>query len=586
MNALNNYHFNPEKRILVLFVLPIVFVILALTLRDWHGPYWLGNNSDPEYAYLMNFLNIIQGKVPGHTDHPGTPLQILGGVIIQITYLMQSLLNHVNTNLVNSVLENPEFYLKTVSNVLIFLNALSILIVGGTAFFLSHNLTKSLLLQSTIFLWTPLIQSIRVSPEPLLFSLTQLLVSLLLFYLYSDCWQINFTGVLLGLIIGLGIATKITFFPLALVILLLPDVKQKAIAIIATLVTFFIATFPIISQYKRLVVWIGVITIHTGRYGQGEKRVVNWSAFPNTFTELFLKDPFFFYLVLFLTTFFVLLIITKIYQITRKQKYELTNQILFYWIDHKFYKLSSCVLLIILIQIFVTIKHPAIHYLMPAMGLSGLLFFLQIKLGEDYFSQFTLPIAETSTTKLQKYMVFGVIGAYFFLMTNSTSNQILLANKNYQIYLSDVQKSHDLLHQNKKCLHVSYYRSSDQEYALKFGNEFSNNQYSLSLQTIYNQSVFYNIWYKKYYSFAKELSVDILQNKECVIFYGSLLQNPGGNISTINQGKLNNNYLELEKIVMPKPLFKGNVEGLYLMKKSDKTTSSDNRPVSLGLQQK
>lgn len=560
MSILNFHNLSRKKYyILLVSILPIIFISLALMLRNWQGPYWLGKNSDPEYAYLLNFLNIIQLKTPGHTDHPGTSLQILGGLIIQVTYLIQNLTGHVTANLTDAVLENPEFYLSAVSNVLIFLNALSIFVLGAIILFLSGNLISSLLLQSTIFLWTPLIQSIRVSPEPLLFCLSQILVSLLLFYLYSHRWETKNIATLLGIVLGLGIATKITFFPLILVILLLPHNSQKTTTILSLMITFLITTLPIILKYPRFGKWILSITIHTGRYGTGEKGVINWSSLPQIFAKLFSQDNFFFYLFFALLIFFFLVTIFAFY----KPSKQLTS--LNYLINNKNYILSSYLFIIILIQLILTIKHPGIHYLLPAMGLSGLLIYLQIRIAKDYLLE-NIIIENSFNDKHRNYIIFAMVGMYFFLITGSTYNQILLTQNNYASYLGSMQKIHDLLEQNaERCNQVSYYRSSSKEYSLKFGDDFADNQYSLNLQKIYPKAKFYNIWSKKYYSFTQELKANNVLNKPCVLFHGTLLPSKKNNSGTLKQKELANDpYSALLKTVKLKPLFQGNSEGLYL----------------------
>jgi hypothetical protein len=537
--------FTKKKQLLALFFLPLLFAITSLIIRKQHGTYWLGNNSDPEYAYLLNFLNITQLKTPGHTDHPGTPLQILGGIIIQITFLIQSLTHSVSSNIVEAVLEDPEFYLLIVNTVLLILTTVSLFLLGLTAFFLCQNLTLSLLVQLSPFLWTPLIQSIRVSPEPLLFCLTQLFVILLLFYLYSDVERSPRFALAIGVIFGLGVGTKVTFLPLGLVVFLLPGWRKKGLFLVTAIITFFLATIPIVSQYSRVFEWLRSIATHTGTYGGGNSGLVDVSALPNTFSDLLEKDSLFFYLIglsaliFFIITFYFLLYGFK--------KTDLQNSSNFLTLK-KSYSLFVCILLIILVQLLLTLKHPAIHYLLPAMGLCSLLVLVQVRL----IGEILTPSSKYITAK---NISFFAVGMYFILIINNTYGPILLLKQQSAFYFSEIETIHSLIrNEYNNCVHVRYYRSSDKEYALKFGDDFAANQYSQILQSIYPNGVFYNIWSKKYYSFDKELDSESLLNKKCIIFQGSPLK----------ENIVIPEYLEFRKNMKVTPVFEGNEEALYL----------------------
>ena len=68
--------------VLALTVLPLAAYLLSSVMLEEKGPYWLAENSDPEYAYLLNALNVLEGRPPEHVDHPGTTLQMFGAVVI------------------------------------------------------------------------------------------------------------------------------------------------------------------------------------------------------------------------------------------------------------------------------------------------------------------------------------------------------------------------------------------------------------------------------------------------------------------------------------------------------------------------
>ena len=121
MYILTNREEKSDKKkthtVLFLLVIPGIVFSLSLVFADIKGPYYLAQNSDPEYAYLFNSLNIAKFEAPTHTDHPGTSLQLLGAVVIRASYFFSG-----KTSLVEDVLSRPEHYLR-IMNILLILEA-------------------------------------------------------------------------------------------------------------------------------------------------------------------------------------------------------------------------------------------------------------------------------------------------------------------------------------------------------------------------------------------------------------------------------------------------------------------------------
>src|SRR5215510_7041448 len=72
-----------KPAMLFLLLLPALTVLVEFRLRDASGPYWLGANLDPSYAYLLNSLNIADYHRPYFIGHPGTPVHITGAAVIR-----------------------------------------------------------------------------------------------------------------------------------------------------------------------------------------------------------------------------------------------------------------------------------------------------------------------------------------------------------------------------------------------------------------------------------------------------------------------------------------------------------------------
>ena len=159
----------------VLIILPIVFLIIGLNFnRTWFS-------GDPEYAYLLNGVNIATLHSVGHTDNPGTPVQMYSAVVLRIAHFLSS---SEAIDLQTDVLQNPDQYVELERKVSVILNSLMILFLGFGSFLLLHNIWLSLILQVTPFVSSNLLEHAftKVSPEPLLIFTVMLLVLLLLKY--------------------------------------------------------------------------------------------------------------------------------------------------------------------------------------------------------------------------------------------------------------------------------------------------------------------------------------------------------------------------------------------------------------------
>lgn len=530
-----------NNQILTWFVLPSVFATTSLIYRQQNTPYWLGSKFDPEYAYLLNFLNIIQFKTPGHTDHPGTTLQVLGGIIIQVTYFIQSLIHSVPSDIFITVLQNPEFYLSTVNTTILILTTGCLILLGAVAFKLSQSIVLSLLLQSNVFLGTILNESTRVRPEALLICLTQLLIILLLFFLYSEKLNLPRFSLVLGAVLGLGVATKVTFVPLTLVILLLPGWKQKGLATLCLIVTFFLATFPILQKYSNFFDWLIHIATNTESNGSGNQILFNVSELLSTILSLVGQNRLFFSIIGFSVLNFLILTSWFVWDCLKNLKFNNLLQVLN---TNKLYKTFACISLVIVVQLLMTLKHPSIHYLLPSMGLCSMLILVQASL----LANLLTPILKPT---ILRFIGLFVLCIYTILIVTNAHSLISQSVNIKQSYMVEIKTINRLIEQNYiNCVHISYYRSSNKEYALKFGDDYASNQFSGLLQTIYPKEVFYNIFNHKYYSFNTELDPNILMDNQCTIFQG----NPFKQQNIKNKPNIN-----------IKPIFEGHYESLYLV---------------------
>ena len=106
-------------RYLPVFIPPFFYLFIIFIFSKIRGPFSLGSNSDPSYAYLFNALSVSQGLPVGHLDHPGTPVQSLGAIVINSI----NFINH-KPDVISEVLKNPEYFLNSIFIVIIIINTI------------------------------------------------------------------------------------------------------------------------------------------------------------------------------------------------------------------------------------------------------------------------------------------------------------------------------------------------------------------------------------------------------------------------------------------------------------------------------
>ncbi|NIM14296.1 MAG: hypothetical protein GTO45_19855 [Candidatus Aminicenantes bacterium] len=481
------------KRIYYLsfLLLPLILVITAIFLNHARGPYWLGTNLDPEYVYLLNSTNLANLKGVGHIDHPGTPVQVLGAVTLRVVYFFNF---SAKDNFHTDVLKRPEYYLKAINIVMVILNAIMLLALGGFTFMLMGNIWLSLWLQLAPFFSITVLQFglTRVTPEPLLFFSSTAMVLMMVFLVHLDAAANKKRALiillhLMAFITAFGIANKITFIPMmAIPLIILPRLRNKVIYLAVAVVGFVICTLPIIRMYPRFFEWIYNLLTHSGQYGSGSSKLIAAGKYIKNLMQLIFNNPFFsIVLVLALVIVMTGLLIPKLRNIS-------TSNIHF--------KCLAAAAAAQLAGLLMVSKHSASHYLLPALSLSGatvVFIFFYLKHVLDHFNI------------IIKYLVFPLL---FFLTVS-----FILINPPGQFKktihrLNNIKEKSLALHQHvkdnyKDYAKIFYYRSSSPEYALKFGNDLSRSYHSQGLEQLYENVYFYDIWTKRFAGFDYNRSI-------------------------------------------------------------------------------
>ncbi|MBF0121951.1 MAG: hypothetical protein HQL21_00920 [Candidatus Omnitrophica bacterium] len=334
----------------LLISVPVALAGLCFALKIAAGPYW--HYYDSCYSYLINGLNIASGKQTFFFYHPGTPVQLLCSSVMRVLNIGRS-----SSEMINRVLADPELYLSAVHAVLVALFLVSSLLLVIDVYRKTRDFLAAFVMQlpGLIALGISVLSipaGANVAPELLLMSIINLYI-LSLFQLFSSGspYQEWRAALWLGFLCGLGISTKYSFFPLALVPLLVLHWREKILFLIVALGAFLLWTMPLWYAYSNL--W-GAIQLNLCNVSGGTPRVgfFNFSSFISVLGQV-ARDFWFFVLVS-----CGALILSFIKPVMDK-----SNRYLF---------LLRASALGVLFQFFVLGRHYMPYYAIPGVCLSGL----------------------------------------------------------------------------------------------------------------------------------------------------------------------------------------------------------------------
>jgi len=455
----------------ILIVMPALLLVLSVLLVEVHGPYHLGDNLDPEYAYLFNSLNLLTFHFPAHTDHPGTTLQEIGAGVLFVRWVMLSVFSPVQP-LTTSVLSHPEDYLRAINFVLnllfcgmLYLTARRILLTAG-------SLLPALVLQVSFLILHQCFAALtRVSPEPLLLTAALLLMWPLIPVVMGDETAARARdprlAIWAGAAFAFGAVTKVTFLPLGAVVLLFPGMRQKARFLAAAFAAGILLMVPIATQLPRVASWMWSLAIHEGRYGGGAIGTPALSEIAGRLETMFTLEPFFYLF----TGLYVFLLALALWRRSRGGGGR----------DGEIRLLGAVVTAVIVLSI-VTAKHFAPHYPLPAMALIP---FTNSFLAASFRSRLgTLGTGRAAMAAVLVLLLGGLAAS-----AGQMANWLRIK----QFATGEIRKLARMRSEMGDCRIAGQYRSSLPAFALSFGNHFSNRFHEEELTDLYPDVSNYNL---------------------------------------------------------------------------------------------
>ena len=480
-------------------IIPMLLFSIPIILKNYYGPYYLGYNSDPDYAYLLNSLNILNLIPPGHTDHPGTTVHVIGAIGLLIKWFCH-LVTGGKLGLNDFVLKNPEESLKAINYLI------NVLIFGGIVFSslcvyrAMQNVFSVMIFQLTLLVPLQIkISLFRVDPEPLLVFSVVILSGLIFVFqkAHSEAHYKSSLPVFIGAMIGFGLATKITFIPMLMFVFIFITKRERLMAATASLISFIFFTLPIITKFPKMFSWFWSLAIHEEEYGHGDIGIPSITELLNNLIELINNEP---YLFIFLICYVLYLLFLKY---VAKQTDSNIN-----------YRLLKLGVYIIVMQCAMAIKHPGVHagvrYMVPAITLMA---FLNVQM---ICSLKHLASSSFLIRYIYCVVIFiGVIYGFYSLKTWAFTSS--------EYYKSEIEL---LSRMNKMngCSVIQNYRASSIEYAFAFGNMHSGSSFSEQLEKMYPKVYFYNMWTGGFDTYNKKYNdsyvFNLLHENRCQLIYG------------------------------------------------------------------
>ncbi len=472
----------------VLAVVPLLVTFAALWVSATQGPSYVAENSDPDYVYGMNALNVIALHAPAHVDHPGTPVQIFVAAVFVLVHAATSL-NGEYHSVIEDVIRDPERYLSFAKLGLLALIVGVMFYAGHRVYALSGSLPAAVALQGIVLLFPIALTSIaRVDPEPMLIAWSLLYV--LPFFELACAQAANGEidprdarrcAILAGIIFALAVSTKFTFLPLVLMVFVLPGWRDWLRFLAAAAVAGVVAIVPILSRLSYVGDWLSRIVTHQGIYGSGETGFPSLSLLATSAKEQFKAE-------MFLPVWIVSLLVFSV-------------------LIPKIRRPLLIAGLCCLAQLAIVIKHPGPRYLIPC--------FAAIAFG------MALVLVQGGRRARASVAILTLASLYPSWQTVST-----WAERRRVLNLSIAQIRRAVAEEGN-CRVIGYYGSSNVVSELFFGDEGSGGLHAGLLRSLYPDATRYHTFMGTFQGWGGEdrtiWVLDQLRAGKCFLLQGSFL---------------------------------------------------------------
>jgi len=293
----------------ILFLLAGVWFYLSILLK---GPQPYYRDYDPEMAYFMNSLAAFKGAPYFYTDHPGTPVEIVGTILLGTTYVFFA----DPLNFINYHLENPELFLNMAHGFVTVLSILCVIYFFLAAFRILQGSNAYLALSLALLFYGLHPYSFTTltvwSHTSFNFPLGAWYLILLFKVAHDTQGHIsNRLAAGLGLALGAMIAVMINFVPwllTTLIFILLSNYKRRmpwkrslttgSIVLLSCAAGFIIPILPAMHRMPYFLGFIYRLFAHQMPYGNGPEGVTSLPLLQSNLHDMVTSAPLVFIVLL------------------------------------------------------------------------------------------------------------------------------------------------------------------------------------------------------------------------------------------------------------------------------------------------
>ena len=311
MNSANEEHsFNLQKTIGILAIIFLLagFWLYASASIILKGSQPIYRDYDPEMAYLMNSLAPFKGAPYIYTDHPGTPVEMIGTMLLGTTYVFFT--DH--GNFISTYLENPEYFLNLAHGLITLLSVLCAISFFRTVLNTLQGRNVYLALSLALLFYGLHPYSFKTltvwSHTSFNFPLGAGYLILLFTVAHTAQGQIsNRLAAGLGLALGVMIAVMINFAPwlvTTLVFVFLSNCMQRltwkkslitgSILVLSCTAGFLVSILPSIHRMPYFFGFIYNLFTHQSLYGTGPEGIPSISLLWSNLHDMVTTAPWYF----------------------------------------------------------------------------------------------------------------------------------------------------------------------------------------------------------------------------------------------------------------------------------------------------
>ena len=323
----------------------------------------------------------------------------------------------------------------------------------------------------------------------------------------------------LSLVVALGITTKLTFIPFAIIpLFLIQNNRKKGYYVLITVLFFILMALPALFSYKYIFDWISNLLIHSGHYGTGKTDVVlSANAFLASLKTIigYLLFP------------IIMVVISGVVWLSKYQKLRQNNILL----NKKIVLLFLCFFLMLIVNSLLVAKHYDSRYLSIIVCFSfGIL---------PVFYLFLQEVLKDKLLVIQRLVnslcvIFMIVGVLQGTRTFNDNIVTLEQNKQKRTELNDkILKAKE-----DGAIIIYYYANSSPMCALAFGTSYYagmlKDTYGYYAHKLNPDMIEWNITNNQCYVWNIPISIaKIIERKKKILLQGSILPESYKNIIKI-----------------------------------------------------